>query len=258
MRRPRGPVPPQTKVLVFPGRSGRVFMSSSAPRRSRTPPSANLGSLPPSSSSEARAARAATRRALSGGCCASRSDPAAPAPVPALGVVVLGGLREAGPGASWLRGARAAFGRRTAGRERRHLGLNAEQRRRLRVRPEAQRRRGRGGLREPAAAPAPRAPRGVDEPLIGRPGRLPRSLSGPRRKSASAGHRDPEPRRRRRMLVPPPAGRAAPGCRPRRCGLGVPAARRNRACLPRPLVVPSSFRLSLRECGRGESVWRTK
>lgn len=76
-----------------------------------------------------------------------------------LGVVVLGSLREAGPGASWLRGVGAAFGRRTVGREGRHLGLNAE-RRQLRVRPEAQRRRGRGALREAAAAPAPRAPCG--------------------------------------------------------------------------------------------------
>lgn len=76
-----------------------------------------------------------------------------------LGVVVLGGLREAGPGASGLRGVGAAFGRRTVGREGRHRGLNAE-RRQLRVRPEAQRRRGRGALRESAAAPAPRAPRG--------------------------------------------------------------------------------------------------
>lgn len=72
---------------------------------------------------------------------------------------MLGGLREAGPGASGLRGVGAAFGRRTVGREGRHCGLNAE-RQRLRVRPEAQRRQGRGALRELAAAPAPLAPRG--------------------------------------------------------------------------------------------------
>lgn len=69
---------------------------------------------------------------------------------------MLGSLREAGPGASGLRGVGAAFGRRTVGREGRHLGLNAE-RRWLRVRPEAQWRRGRGALREAAAAPAPPA-----------------------------------------------------------------------------------------------------
>lgn len=67
---------------------------------------------------------------------------------------MLVGLRETGPGASGLRGVGAAFGRRTVGREGRHSGLNAE-RRQLRVRPEAQRRRGRGALRESAAAPRP-------------------------------------------------------------------------------------------------------
>ncbi|XP_041497447.1 uncharacterized protein LOC121440716 [Microtus oregoni] len=75
-----------------------------------------------------------------------------------LGVVVLGGLRETGPGASGLCWVGAAFGRRTVGREGRHSELNAEPLQ-LRVRPEAQWRRGRGALRESAAAPAPRAPR---------------------------------------------------------------------------------------------------
>lgn len=71
---------------------------------------------------------------------------------------MLGGLRETGPVASGLRWVGAAFGRRTVGREGRHSELNAGPRQ-LRVRPEAQRRRGRGALRESAAAPAPRAPR---------------------------------------------------------------------------------------------------
>ncbi|MEJ1284322.1 hypothetical protein NN561_015306 [Cricetulus griseus] len=61
----------------------------------------------------------------------------------------------------------------------------------------AQRRNGGGGGVPSASRPRP-PPLGlrvgVGKPLIGRPGRLPRSLGGPRRKSPSAGRWNPEPR----------------------------------------------------------------
>ncbi|XP_052013696.1 translation initiation factor IF-2-like [Apodemus sylvaticus] len=169
------------------------------PRGSRTPPSANLGLLPPSSSSEAWAPSPATRQALPVAAFLtlesghSRST---------LGVVVLGSLREAGPGASGLRGVGATFGRRTVGREGRHLGPNAE-RRELRVRPEAQRRRGRGALREAAASPAPRAPCG-----------------GRKAPNWAAGTVVAEARRGRGGSRPRPTGRTQNrgSCRPDQCG----------------------------------------
>ncbi|EDL23020.1 mCG1031532, partial [Mus musculus] len=98
----------------------------------RTPPSTNLGSLPPSSSSAAWAPRPATRQALPVAAFLARESGHSRS---TLGVIVLRSLREASPGASGLRRVGATFGKRTVGREGRHLGLNAE-RRELRVRPE--------------------------------------------------------------------------------------------------------------------------
>ncbi|XP_034843058.1 translation initiation factor IF-2-like [Mirounga leonina] len=93
-----------------------------APRGSGTPPSANLGSPRPSSSSEAWLASLRPVRSFrlpllfftrkSGRCRSS------------LGIVPLGDLLEAGPRGSGVRGAGAAFGRRTVGRKRSHRGLN--------------------------------------------------------------------------------------------------------------------------------------
>lgn len=93
-----------------------------APRGSGTPPSANLGSPRPSSSSEAWLASSRPVRSFrlpllfftrrSGRCRSS------------LGIVPLGDLLEAGPRGSGVRGAGAAFGRRTVGCKRSHRGLN--------------------------------------------------------------------------------------------------------------------------------------
>jgi hypothetical protein len=177
-----------------------------APRGSRTPPSTNLGSLPPSSSSAAWAPRPATRQALPVAAFLARESGHSRS---TLGVIVLRSLREASPGASGLRRVGATFGKRTVGREGRHLGLNAE-RRELRVRPEALRRRGRGALREAAVSPAPRAPCGGRKA----PNWAARTVvAEPRRAATEVTLGGPgEPRTA--------AGAATQQRRPRACGIG--------------------------------------